>query len=330
MAQERLPFWRNVRQVFEGALCRAAFWVCPRLPYSWLVFMGRAAGWCAHAFASRERKVALANLEMALGNECTDEELRRIARRSFQSFGRTAMETFAAGRLAAEGLEHRFEFAPGSLELLKELTSRKRGLIALTFHYGNWEWLSLAWAMAGFPSTVVAQPIKNPRVEALFHANRVQAGHRLLHRRHAARHLYKSLKRGEIIGLMVDLNSSVEEGGAFFDFFGLPAMTTQIVGLLALRAGSPIVCSVSYPQEDGRYRIEIGPEITCDPAAPEEAEMNAVTRRWLAHCEEVIRRRPEYWMWMYKRWKTRPTAEAGRFPAYSFYDPNRPAKVENE
>lgn len=322
------PPRRRIRHVLEAALCRAGFWIAPRLPYPALVALGRFAGACAHAVAGRERRIALANLELALGATHSETDRRRIARESFRSFGRVTLETLASRRLVSDGLDRRFEFAPGSLELLRELMSRRKGLIALTFHFGNWEWLSLAWAMAGFPSTVVAQPIKNPRVEALFHANRVQAGHRLIHRRHAARHLYKSLKRGEIIGLLVDLNSSVEEGGGFYDFFGVPAMTTRVVGLLALRARAPIVCSVAYPQEDGRYRIEIGPEIPCDTAAvDEQAEMDAVTRRWLAHCEEVIRRRPEQWMWMYKRWKTRPTPEPGRFPFYSFHDPNRPEKL---
>ena len=166
-------------------------------------------------------------------------------------------------------------------------------------------------------------------METLFRLNREQAGHRLLHRRHAARQLYKCLKRGEIIGLLVDLNSSVEEGGAFFDFLGLPALTTRIVGLLALRTGAPIVCSVAFPQPDGRYRIEIGPEIIYNPKAPLEEEIDSITRKWLAHCESVIRRQPEFWMWMYKRWKVRPTAEAPGYPFYSFYDPNLVEKLKS-
>lgn len=319
-----LPLWKRTRRALETAFCRAGFWVCPRLPRRWLLTLARAAGACAYHLAVSQRRVALANLELALADSFSASERRRIARRSFQSFARTAMETLSAKRLLTDGLDRHFEFAPGSLDLLARLLAQKRGLIALTFHYGNWEWLSLAWGMAGYPATAVAQPIKNPDVEALFYARRQQAGHRLIHRSGrggTAPRLYKALRRGEIIGLLVDLNSSVNEGGAFFDFFGVPALTTRVVGMLAMRTAAPVVCSVAYPQADGRYRIEIGPEIPYNPAAPLEQETNEITRRWLVHCEATIRKQPEFWMWTYKRWKVRPSPEPGRYPFYSFYDP---------
>lgn len=305
----------------EAALCRLGFMICPRLPYPWLLALARAAGFAGYCLASKERRVALANLELALGKTVSSAERRLIARRSFQSFARTALESLAASRLLQEKLERNFEFAPGSLDLLARLVGQKRGLIALTFHYGNWEWLSLAWGMAGYPVQAVAQPIKNPSVEALFRVNREQAGHHLLHRRHAAPRLYKALKQGKIIGLLADLNAPADEGAAFFDFFGLPALTTRAVGWLALKTGAPIVCSVAHPRADGRYHVEIGPEIPCNPRAPFAEEVDAITRRWLAHCENIIRSRPECWMWMYKRWKTRPEPEMGRHLFYSFHDP---------
>lgn len=305
----------------EAVLCRLGFWICPRLPYSWLLTLAKGMGFAAYFLAPSERRVAMANLDLAFGETRSVMEKRRIARRSFQSFARTGIESLAAGHLLKGGMDRYFEFAPGALDLLARLVQKKRGLIALTFHYGNWEWLSLAWGMAGYPVTAVAQPIKNPEVESLFRLNREQFGHRLLHRRRAARQLYQSLKRAEIIGLLVDLNSSVDEGGAFFDFFGLPALTTRIVGLLALRTGAPVVCSIARPQEDGRYHIEIGPEITYNAECPQDSEMDVITRRWLSQCETVIRANPEYWMWMYKRWKVRFTPSIGSYPFYSFYDP---------
>lgn len=314
--------WKKIRQKIEVTLCRLGFWIFPKIPYSILVLASRVLGTGAYFFAVSERRVALANLKAVFGTTYSSRERAAIAKKSFQSFARTAAESFRGHRLLEDGLDKRFEFAPGSLDLLNRLVSQKRGLIALTFHYGNWEWLSLAWGMAGYSTKVVAQPIKNPGVEELFRFNRERAGHRLIHRRNAARQLYKALKRGEIIGLLVDLNSSVEEGGAFFDFFGLPALSTRIAGLLALRTHAPIVISIAYPQKDCRYRIEIGPEIPYNPEAPSEQEIAAITQRWLSYCEEVIRRHPEFWMWMYKRWKVRPTPEIGRYPFYSFYDPH--------
>jgi len=319
-----MSLWKKTRLRIEAIFCRAGFWVFPRLPSSWLRALAHIAGVCAFRLAAPQRRVALANLDLALGNSRSALEKRRIARASFQSFARTSLETLAGSRLSTENMERYFEFAPGALDLLKELLARRKGLIGLTFHFGNWEWLSLAWAMAGFPSTIVAQPIKNPWIETMFRSireSRFGRGHRLVHRRHAAPRLYRALKRGEIIGLLVDLHSSLEEGGAFFDFFGVPALTTRAAGFLAVRTGAPVVCSVARPQADGRYRIEIGPEIFCDPDTPPEKKADAITRRWLSHCERLIHQEPELWMWMYKRWKARPTAEMGRYPFYSFYEP---------
>lgn len=319
-----MSLWKRFRQEIEVVFCRLGFLIGPRLPYSWLVTLARGVGFTAYFLISSQRQIALANLELALGNSKTAKERRRIARRSFQSFARTGFESLASHHLLREEWKQRFEFAPRSLDLLEQLVGRKRGLIALTFHYGNWEWLSLAWGMAGYPVIAVAQPIKNPKVETIFRFNREHAGHHLLHRSPRggiARQLYKVLKQRKTIGLLVDLNSSIEEGGRFFDFFGLPAMTTRAVGLLALRTRAPIVCSVAYPQEDGRYRIEIGPEIPYNLEAHVEREIDEITQRWLAYCEKAVRTHPEYWMWMYKRWKVRPTPEIGRYPFYSFYDP---------
>jgi len=323
--EKSLSLWKRVRRWIEARLCRAGFWIGPRLSHSTILGLAQFLGCCAYHLAFSQRRVALANLDLAFGNTRTAEQKRQIARSSFQSFARTSLETLGGEQLLTDKRDQRFDFSPGALDLLDRLVSQKRGLIALTFHYGNWEWLSLAWGMAGYPVTVVAQPIKNPEIESLFRTRREQAGHRLVHRRHAARQLYKILKRGGNIGLLVDLNSSMEEGGAFFDFFGVPALTTRVVGFLAMRTGAPIVCSVAYPQEDGRYRVEIGPGIPYDLSAPFEEESNRITRCWLAHCEEVIRRKPEFWMWMYKRWKVRPGPEPGRHPFYSFHDPQRSA-----
>lgn len=317
-----LSLWKRIRQKIEIVLARLGFWLFPRLPYSALLLVSRILGLGGYLFATDLRRIALANLNLVFEDRKTAAEKKRICRKAFQSFARTTLETLAAPRLVNDGLKRRVEFSPGSLELLKDLAGRDQGLLALTFHFGNWEWLSLAWGMAGYPITAVAQRIKNPAIETLYRENRELVGHRLLSRKHAAKQIYLSLRRKQIVGLLVDLNSSVEEGGRFYEFFGLQAVTTRAVGYLSLRTGCPIVCSVAYPVPNGKYRIEIGPEIRVNPGLQTEDEkIDDITRQWLKHCEKVILERPECWMWMYKRWKTRPREEMGKYPYYSFYDP---------
>ncbi len=318
-------WWKRTRQCAEAALCEFGFAVCPRIPYPILVGLSRIAGWLGYFLAQKERRIADANLNLAFGASLDRSARRRIVRGSFQSFARTALESLASERLLRDGLARRFDFEAGSLDRLRDLVGRGRGVIALTFHFGNWEWLSLAWGMAGFPLLGVSQPIKNPRVEERFRRHRERCGHRLVHRAHGARTasaLYRELRRGGIVGLLVDLSSSVEEGGGFFEFFGVPALTTRAVGFLAMRTGASVVCTTAWPGRDGRYHAAIGPEIGYDREADPTREGDRITRAWLAECERVVRARPEFWMWSYKRWKVRPAPDPSGYPFYSYYTPD--------
>ena len=108
--------WKKIRLRIEAHLCRVGFWIFPRLPYSWLLILSRVAGQCAYRVAASQRKIAMANLNLALGNSCSEHEKRRITRASFQSFARTSLETLAASRLPHDGLDRRFKFAPGALD----------------------------------------------------------------------------------------------------------------------------------------------------------------------------------------------------------------------
>lgn len=319
-----LSWWKRARQRAEAALCDFGFVVCPRLPYAFLVGIARVAGWLGYLLARKERRIADANLDLAFGASLDHAARRRIVRGSFQSFARTALESLASERLLRDGLARRFDFEEGSIARLREMVGRGRGVLALTFHFGNWEWLSLAWGMAGFPLLGVSQPIKNPRVEERFRRHRERCGHRLVHRAHGARTapvLYRELRRGGIVGLLVDLSSSVEEGGGFFDFFGVPALTTRAVGFLAMRTGASVVCTAAWPGDAGRYRAVIGPEIRYDRSADPAREGDRITRAWLAECERVVRAHPEAWMWSYKRWKVRPVPDPRGYPFYSYYTP---------
>jgi Kdo2-lipid IVA lauroyltransferase/acyltransferase len=314
--------WKKIRQKLEAFLARFAFFILPLIPYSILVRFSKALGFIAYYVALSERKVALANLELALGDSHSLEDREKIARRSFQSFARTTLETFTGEKVLDRNFKNKdVYFAPGSLELLKELCSRNKGLIALTFHYGNWEWLSLSWGLAGFPITGVAQRIKNPAVQELFQQTREHTGHHLVGRKGGALPLYRALRKKQIVGLLVDLSSSWEEGGDFYNFFGVPALTTRSVGLFATLTGAPVVCSVAHPEGPNRYRIEVGPEISYNPQGPAEEEIDRITQAWLNCCEKVIRDKPEHWMWMYKRWKVRLRSEQEKYPFYSFYHP---------
>jgi KDO2-lipid IV(A) lauroyltransferase len=141
--------------------------------------------------------------------------------------------------------------------------------------------------------------------------------------------LFKALKRGECIALLIDLNAVPSRGGIWLDFFGKPVFGFSGAAALARHTGAAIITAVGHPLPDGRVRAVYGPEISCANTGDEEADLRVTSQQCLRYCEELIRREPERWLWFYRRWKFRPTAERGDFPYYSrCIDEVRPSSAQ--
>jgi lauroyl/myristoyl acyltransferase len=284
-----------------------------------LVRLAKAAGWLAFHLMTRERRIALTNLDIAFGRSKPLAEKRRIACSAFQNFARSLLGLFWSRRLNQSTLDKLVEVDTESLRLIEKARARGKGIIFITLHYGEWELLGLATALLGFPMTIVTEQLRNPYVTRLFERLRGSAGSRIILQRNAVTKLFKALKRGECIALLIDLNALPSRGGIWVDFFGKPVFSYSAAAALALRTGAILVGAVSHPLPDGRIRIVYGPEIPCVATGNDEADLRAVSQDCLRYCEGVIRQRPEYWLWIYRRWKFRPTAELGSFPYYSRY-----------
>jgi lauroyl/myristoyl acyltransferase len=314
---------KKFRYKLEYLLIRFLFATIPLLPRRAVVGLANSLGALAYALLSFERRVALANLDIAFGDTRTAAEKCRIARRSFQHFALTALDLFWTARLPPHQIRKLVSLDEKSRALADELLRRKKGAIALTMHYGNWEMLLQACGALGYPITGVANRMKNPDLDRFLTQRRQARGHRIVHKLGALPKLAKVLQRGEIAGLVMDQNTRIRDGGLWMDFFGLPATTSKAMAGLALNAGAPIVFGVCYPTQDGNYRMEIGPEIRWQPTDDHDADVERITRDVVAACEQIIREKPEYWMWFYRRWKFRPTEEQGKFPFYSMALPKQ-------
>jgi len=284
-----------------------------------MVRVANALGWLAYLVLSKERRVALTNLDIAFGEGKSAQEKERIACASFQNFARAFLGLFWGQRLNRDTLDKLVVLDTGILERYREINSRGKSILFITLHYGDWELLGLATAYYGIPMIVVAEQTRNPHVERVFGRLRGHSGNRSIQQRFAVVKLFKALKRGGCAAMLIDLNAPQGRGGIWLDFFGMPVFNNSAAAALALHTGAVIVGSVAYPLPDGRVQLAYGPEIPFTPTGNHMNDLRSISQSCLSYCEQVIRERPEYWMWFYKRWKFRPSEERGDFPYYSIY-----------
>jgi KDO2-lipid IV(A) lauroyltransferase len=294
----------------------------PLLPYRFMRGLGRALGRAVFACAPGLRRIALANLVTAFGDSKTPAELRQIARNAFANLGSTLVGLFWAPRLTPRTFGGLSELDLDGLIVAHRAQARGRGVIFITLHWGDWELLGLSTGFHGIPLTVVQEHMRNESLARLFKKLRGQSGHRVVPGKFAAAALYKTLRRGGNIALLIDLTSTRRRGGGvWLDFFGLPVFSPSAVGALAVRTGAAIVMGTAEPLADGGVRLHYGPEIAWNSTGDAEADALRINQECLALCEKVIRTRPELWIWPYKRFSPRATPEQGRYPDYSRYLP---------
>jgi KDO2-lipid IV(A) lauroyltransferase len=183
---------------------------------------------------------------------------------------------------------------------------RSTGVLVLSGHFGNWELLVFAHGMRGHPVHMVHRAIANPLVDRWLNDLRARAGTRMIRKSGAARDVLRALHERALLVLPIDQNST-RGLGVFVDFFGLPASTNAGMARIALRSDTPIVPAFIVREgRSARHRVHVLPimqvERTGDPA--EDVRRN--TQRFTAVFEDMVRRHPDHWLWMHKRWKTRP------------------------
>lgn len=274
-------------------------------PRSLLLSIGSVGGMLGYLLDGRHRRIALANLRLVYGAELPPSRAREIARSCWRHFGRITCDTLcfpqfnrdAVGRLVHyEGLEH-----------IRGAYAKGKGVLLFSGHFGHWELTALMQGFLGLPLVLVARPLDNPLLEELLADLRGLSGNRIVHKRHAVREILAALRAG--LGVAIVLDQDARRDGIFVPFLGQPASTTPTLALVALRTGAAIVPTYSVPRPDGSYTIVYEPEVPIDATADRDAEVRRITAVCTAHIERWVREHPELWLWMHRRWKTRPAPE---------------------
>jgi KDO2-lipid IV(A) lauroyltransferase len=261
---------------------------------------GALARWYARLLdlaIPRLRRVGTKNLAMALPEKSAAEH-RRIVDGVFRSIARLLLAVARFPRIDRKNVSDWIRYE--GYEHFERALEAGRGVLFATAHLGNWELSAFAHALMSAPMQVVVRPLDNPGIDRLVARRRSLSGNRVIEKRDSARAILKALQGNQAVGILIDQNVSLEQG-AFVDFFGVPACAGTGFAKLAARSGAPVIPGFAlWSEAEGRYVLRFYPPVEITGDADRD------TRRLHSLLETVIREHPDQWLWIHRRWKTRP------------------------
>jgi Kdo2-lipid IVA lauroyltransferase/acyltransferase len=255
---------------------------------------------------TRLRHVGMRNLEMAMP-EKSEKERTRILRGEFKSLGRELAELCQFPRYTLENVEQVVVY--DGLENFEKAYARKKGVLFLTAHLGGWELSAFVHSLHGHWLHVVMRPMDNPYLDRMLQGYRMMHGNKTVNKDDFVRGLLAAMKAGEAVGILMDTNMTPPQG-IFVDFFGIPACTASGLARIALRTDAAVVPGFTIWDEAlGKYRLRFDPALTLIRTGDLEADITANTQLFTKVIEDYVREYPDQWLWVHRRWKTRPAGE---------------------
>jgi Kdo2-lipid IVA lauroyltransferase/acyltransferase len=276
--------------------------------------LGEALGLVFYTVDRVHRRVAIGNLQVAFPKKSA-EDCRAIARSMFEHFGRLLLELLKYSSLARDRQMALVDWE--GEDRVRLALAQGKGVLFCTGHFGFWEQQALAHALKFEPMAVMARPLDNPKLHDLLEAIRTSNGNEVVYRRGAVRKALRLLADGRGVGILIDQHMTSADA-IYVDFFGRPAATTSTLAALAIRTGAPVIPLFAFPSAGGRYRM-----IYEHPVQPPPHDSEDAVREFTQRCTDVlemhVRRHPQLWLWMHRRWRDAPdpalAAAPGMFPS---------------
>jgi KDO2-lipid IV(A) lauroyltransferase len=289
----------------------------------WLVMaLARALGWMPRGLArlladflafsvyhalSRLRRVGERNLELALPELKSPEQRAEILRGVYRHLGWQLVEFCRMARYTPENTKNWIRTE--GLEHYLAAQARGKGVLIVTGHLGAWELSSFYHSLMGYPMGMVIRRLDNRRLDEYVNAIRCMHGNRVLHKDDFARGLLTAMRGGETLGILMDTNMRPPQG-VFVEFFGHQACTASGLARVALKTGAAVLPGfMVWEAAEKKYVLRFGPELGFAQSGDAEADALAATQMCAAATEDWIRRYPDQWLWIHRRWKTRPAGE---------------------
>ena len=271
-----------------------------------LVSAGAWLGALFYRVDRRRREIAVTNVRAAFPVR-TDDECRAIVRGAFANLGRHVFDLLRFDTMSAEQMMDLVKFE--GAERVEQALASGRGVMFYTGHFGFWELQVMVHAARFGPILMVARTLNNPLLEAMIERVRARVGTRVIPRQGAVRGLLRALLEHRSVGMMIDQHMQ-DRSAVTVEFFNRPAVTTSSIAALALRTGVPVIPVFALPLAGGRYRmIYETPVEVPDPESPDAVQ--TLTQRGTDVLEMYVRRYPELWLWMHRRWRVADAAAAG-------------------
>jgi len=292
-----------------------------RLEYAlaWLIikFIGilprplaRASGiilaWTVCLLHLRLRRVGMRNLELAFP-EKSRRQRTRILRGVFTSFGRQLAEVCLFPKYTRENVGHTVVY--DGFENYERALARSKGVLFLTAHLGAWELSAFTHSLHGHPLHVVMRPLDNVPLDRMTRHYRTMHGNSMVDKDDFVRGLLSAMKAGETVGILMDTNMTPPQG-VFVNFFGIPACTASGLARIALRTDAAVVPGFTlWDTALRKYRLHFDPAVTLVRTGDDDADAVANTALFTKIIEDYVRRYPDQWLWVHRRWKTRPEGQ---------------------
>ena len=296
----------RLQTTIEYALARVVFSGMGLLPRSAAVWLGRGFGRLGYLLLAELRRTGKRNLEIAFP-ELDDAEKERIVRGCFDSLGRILGEFPHLHQIPRDQL-YEFVHSEG-LEHLEAAKTNGGPIIFYTAHLGFWEltsfWVGACWQ----PFTFLVRRLDNDLIEEMIDKVRCRFGNKTIDKTAVSRQALRMLNQGGILGMLPDVNMLAREG-VFVDFFGTPASTTSMMAKLALRTNALVIPVYSpWDEQRKKFLLQVEPPIAIERSGDDNTDVHNLTAAIMASIEKFVRQYPEQWLWIHKRWKTRPPGE---------------------
>jgi KDO2-lipid IV(A) lauroyltransferase len=296
------PFPWHLR--LSGRLLDAFLSFMRRLPLSASMWLGEFVAGLSYYLLPGKNRIAYRNLELVFGKEEKPGRFKKIIKAMWRNWGRNAAEFIRFSTYTPEDIERTVTW--DRWEILKQQHDEGRGTMTVTAHFGNWDMLALSCSLRGMPVHLITKQLRSKFWNDFWMAKRDYGGIRAIFKKGAARGIVKALRKGGLIAIVLDQDTKPKEGGIFVDFFGVPASTLNLLAVLAGKRNMSVTPVYIVRVSRMKHRILVLDPIPFIDKGNFDESVRDMTQRLVVSMEPLVRKYPEQWIWVHRRWKRRP------------------------